>query len=92
MQKVINVVALLSGLVSFSILGGGAYLYVQKAALIESATKAATEAATEAVVGALPGLVGGLMPSMPELPGATGGAIPAAPGAAALPSATGLPF
>jgi len=29
MQKMINGVALLSGLVSLSVLGGGAYLYVQ---------------------------------------------------------------
>ena len=50
MQKIINGVALLSGLVSLSIVGGGAYLYTQKDALIESATAAATKAATEAAV------------------------------------------
>ena len=84
MQKVINGVALLSGLVSLAIVGGGAYLYTQKDALIESATQAATIAATEAVTNALPGMVDGLVP---DLPGATGGALP-------IPTTTGpaLPF
>tara|TARA_B100000902_G_scaffold325333_1_gene319899 strand:+ start:179 stop:433 length:255 start_codon:yes stop_codon:yes gene_type:complete len=83
MQKLINGVALLSGLVSLAVLGGGAYLYVQKDALIESATEAATIAATEAVTNALPGMVDGLVPDLPEatggaigMPAATGGAVP----------------
>ena len=37
MQKLVNTIALLSGLVSLSVLGGGAYLYVNKDALIEDA-------------------------------------------------------
>jgi len=73
MQKLINAVALLSGLVSLSVLGGGAYLYTQKDALIESATAAATKAATEAVTSALPGMMDS---AMPELPGETGPALP----------------
>ena len=73
MQKLINGVALLSGLVSLSVLGGGAYLYVQKDALIESATAAATAAATEAVTNALPGMMDS---AMPEMPSATGPALP----------------
>jgi len=76
MQKLINGVALLSGLVSLSIVGGGAYLYMQKDALIESATAAATKAATEAVTSALPGMLDAAMPEVPELPSATGGALP----------------
>jgi len=91
MQKLINVVALLSGLVSLSVLGGGAYLYVQKDALIESATQAATKAATEAVTSALPGMLDGMIP---ELPGVTGGDIPGVPSAGGVPEVTGpaLPF
>ena len=73
MQKLINGVALLSGLVSLSVLGGGAYLYMQKDALIESATAAATKAATEAVTKALPGMMDS---AMPELPSATGPDLP----------------
>tara|TARA_B100001059_G_scaffold197976_1_gene203646 strand:- start:7 stop:261 length:255 start_codon:yes stop_codon:yes gene_type:complete len=83
MQKLINGVALLSGLVSLAIVGGGAYLYTQKDALIESATQAATIAATEAVTNALPGMVDGLVPDLPDatggaigMPAATGGAVP----------------
>ena len=46
MQNLVNVIALLSGLVSLSVLGGGAYLYVNKDALIEDARAKATEAIT----------------------------------------------
>jgi hypothetical protein len=85
MQKLINILALTSFGVSSVIVGGSAYVYVNKDSLIESAKAAATKAATEAVAGALPGMMDA---AMPELPSATGGAIPA------MPSATGgaLPF
>ena len=88
MQKLVNVLALLSYVGTASIVGAGAYVYIQKDALIERAKEAATEAATEAVVGALPGLMEGMMPEVPELPGATGGVVPE------VPSATGgvMPF
>jgi predicted Rossmann-fold nucleotide-binding protein len=88
MQKLVNVLALLSFVGTASIVGAGAYVYIQKDALIERAKEAATEAATEAVVGALPGLMEGMMPEVPELPGATGGVVPE------VPSATGgvMPF
>ncbi|AGH07045.1 hypothetical protein Np231112_155 [Synechococcus phage S-RIM2] len=86
MQKLINVVALLSGLTSLGLIGGSAYLLLNKDALIDQAKSAATKAATEAVANALPGM---LDASMPELPSATGGVIPAAPGASPLPSTTG---
>ena len=86
MQKLINVVALLYGLTSLGLIGGSAYLLLNKDALIEQAKSAAAKAATEAVAGALPGI---LDSAMPELPGATGGVIPAAPGASPLPSTTG---
>ena len=35
MQKLVNVIALLSGLVSLSVVGGGTYLYLNKDALID---------------------------------------------------------
>ncbi len=73
MQKVINVLALTSFAISGAIVAGGAYVYLNKDAMIESAKQAATKAATEAVTAALPGL---LDAAMPELPGTTGGAIP----------------
>ena len=42
MQKLVNVVALLSGLVSLSVVGGGAYLYLNKEAMIEDAVNVVT--------------------------------------------------
>jgi hypothetical protein len=76
MQKLINIVALLSGLVSLSVVGGGAYLYLNKDVLIERARKNATEAVTKAVTEALPGMVDA---AVPELPKATGPALPSLP-------------
>ena len=69
MQKLINGVALLSGLVSLSVLGGGAYLYVQKDTLIEGAREKATVAITEAITDALPGMVDAAIPGVPEVTG-----------------------
>ena len=73
MQKLINVLALSSFVVSASVVGGGVYVYLNKDAMIEDAKEKITNAATEAIAGALPGLIDA---AMPELPGATGGAIP----------------
>ena len=69
MQKLINGVALLSGLVSLAVLGGGAYLYVQKDTLIEGAREKATAAITEAITEALPGMVDAAIPGVPEMTG-----------------------
>ena len=81
MQKLINLIALLSGLVSLSVLGGGAYLYLNKDTLIEDARTKVTKAVTEAVTEALPSIIDGAMPKMPEvtgpaMPTTTGPAIP----------------
>ena len=76
MQKVINVIALLSGLTSLAVLGGGAYLYTQKDALVESAITKVTEAAVGAVTTALPGMLDSAVPELPEV---TGPAIPKLP-------------
>ena len=73
MQKLINVVALLSGLVSLSVVGGGAYLYMNKDVLVENAREKITVAVTEAVTGALPSLVDSAVPDMPTK---TGPALP----------------
>ena len=73
MQKLINALAVVSFVGVTGIIGGGAYVYTQRDALIENAKEKITKAATEAIAGALPGLIDA---AMPELPGATGGAIP----------------
>lgn len=79
MQKAINIIALLSGLVSLSVVGGGAYLYLNKDAMIEDIRKKATEQVTKAITEALPGIVDAALPEMPEVPevpNKTGGVIP----------------
>ena len=61
MRKVLDVMTVVSFLVSATVVGGGVYLYTQKDVLVERARERATEAITEAVTGALAGgLTGGL--------------------------------
>ena len=73
MQKVINVLAVLSFLGTASIIGGGYYLYTQKDPIIEGMKEKIVTAATEAISDALPGM---LDAAMPELPNTTGPAVP----------------
>ena len=77
MQKLINVLALVSFVGVTGIIGGGAYVYLNKDALIENVKEKVTTAATEAIAGALTGM---LDAAMPELPGVTGGAVPVGEG------------
>ena len=83
MQKVINVLAVLSFVGTAGILGAGTAVYLQKDALIEGIKEKVTAAAVAGVAGALPELVDS---SMPELPSTTGGAIGVPAGG------TGVPF
>ena len=76
MQKVINILAVVSFVGSVSLIGGAGYLLLNREALIEGVKEQVTKHATEAITGALPGMLDG---AMPELPGATGGVLPAAP-------------
>jgi len=87
MQKLINVIALLSGLTSLAVIGGGTYLYLNKDAMIEKVKQQAIEEVTKTVTGKLPGMVKSAIPPMPKLPtktgpvldfeaGFTGGALP----------------
>ena len=84
MQKVINVLAILSFLGLSSILATSGYVYWRRDAIAEQVTENITRAATEAIAGALPAMMDA---ALPELPGATGGAVP-------LPKKTGpaIPF
>jgi len=85
MQKVINVLAVLSFVGTAGIVGGGTAVYLNKDSIVDNIKSQVAGAAAEAISGALPGMMDA---AMPELPSATGGAIPA------MPSATGgaLPF
>jgi hypothetical protein len=76
MQKLVNVIALLSGLTSLTLIAGSSYVLLNKDVLIEEARGKVTAAVAEAVAGALPGLLDAAMPKMPELPKTTGPAIP----------------
>ena len=76
MQKLINVLAVLSFVGTASIIGGGVYVYIKKDALIENAKEKVAKAAAEAIAGALPGMVDA---AVPELPEATGPALPSLP-------------
>jgi hypothetical protein len=84
MQKVINVLAVLSFVGTAGIVGGGTVLYLNKDSIIENVKNQVAGAAAEAISGALPGMMDA---AMPELPSTTGAALP-------LPSTTGpaLPF
>ena len=73
MQKVINVLAVLSFVGTAGIVGGGAAVYLNKDSIVENVKSQVAAAAGEAIAGALPGMMDA---AMPELPGATGGAIP----------------
>ena len=73
MQKLINVLAILSFAGTAGIVGAGAYVYTQKDALIENAKSQIAAAAGEAIAGALPGMMDA---GMPELPSATGPTLP----------------
>jgi hypothetical protein len=66
MQKIVNIVAVASGVVSLAVVGSGLYVYIQRDQLIDSVKSQVMEA----VSGSLPGLV---KSSMPALPTATGG-------------------
>ena len=57
MQKIVNVLAIASSVVSLAVVGGGVYLYIQKDAIIESVT--------EKALGSLGGFGGGLGGSLP---------------------------
>ena len=86
MQKVINVLAVLSFVGTAGIIGGGTVVYLRRDAIIEQVKENVAKAATEAIAGALPGMMDA---ALPELPSATGGAIPPESG---LPLPTNLEF
>ena len=79
MQKIINVLAVLSFVGTTSILATSGYVYWRKDAIADQVTENITKAATAAIADALPGM---LDSATPELPTTTGGTIPSTGGAA----------
>ena len=57
MQKIINVLAIASSVVSLTVVGGGVYLYTQKDAIIEDIKEKALGSFSSGIRDALPGLV-----------------------------------
>ena len=58
MQKVINVLALVSFGVSAAVVAGGVYIYQNKEAITDNIKQQVVDAATSGVGDALPGLLG----------------------------------
>ena len=81
-QKIVNVIALASGVVSTAVIASGVLVYVNRDSIVDSIKSQAIEAVT----GSLGGGLGG------DLPVGTPDLAPAAPDAAAVPSGgLGLP-
>ena len=73
MQKIINGIALFSGVVSLGLVVGGATLYLQKDNIVNGIKSQLINGVTESVQNLLPSMVDG---AVPELPGKTGPALP----------------
>ena len=80
MQKIVNVLAIASSVVSLAVVGGGVYLFVQKDAIIESVTEKALGG-----LGGLGGSLGG------DLPIGTPDLVPSTPQASIGGASMGLP-
>ena len=76
MQKVINILAVVSFVGVTGIIGGGATVYLRRDAIIEDVKGKITAAVTETVTNALPGILDSAMPEIPEVPTSTGGVVP----------------
>tara|TARA_X000000368_G_scaffold307055_1_gene245124 strand:- start:697 stop:912 length:216 start_codon:yes stop_codon:yes gene_type:complete len=69
MQKIINGIAILSGVISLTVVGSGVVIYLQKDAIIENVKGKVMDAV-------LPDIGGGITDAIPEM---TGPAIPGIP-------------
>ena len=81
-QKIVNVIAITSGVVSLAVIGSGLFVFVNRDSIIDSVK----QQAIEAVTGGLGGLGGGLPTGANDLPslGSTPTMAPAAPAAPQL--------
>ena len=81
-QKIVNVIAITSGVVSLAVIGSGLFVFVNRDSIIDSVK----QQAIEAVTGGLGGLGGGLPTGANDLPslGSTPSMAPAAPAPTSL--------
>lgn len=87
MQKIINVLAVVSFAVSAGVVGGGAYLYTQREAITEDIKEKVAAGVAEALPGMIQGAMGGA--ALPGVPSG-GGDVGSPAGGISVPS--GLPF
>ena len=73
MQKIINGIAIASGVVSLTVVGRGGYVFIRKDAIVDGVKSKIIESVSGKMGDMLPGIVGG------SIPGTTGPALPAAP-------------
>ena len=73
MQKIINGIAIASGVVSLTVVGLGGYVFIRKDAIVDSVKSKIIESVSGKMGDMLPGIVGG------SIPDATGPALPSAP-------------
>ena len=81
LQKIVNGIAIASGVVSLTVVGLGGYVFIRKDAIIENVKGKVMEAVSEKLSGALGGGLGLPAPSNPI----------AAPDSPSIPS-VGVPF
>ena len=81
LQKIVNGIAIASGVVSITVIGIGGYVFIRKDAIIENVKGKVMEAVSEKLSGALGGGLGLPAPSNPI----------AAPDSPSVPS-VGVPF
>ena len=71
MQKIINGIAIFSGVVALSVVGVGGYVFIRKDAIIESVKEKVMDAVMPDIGGgitdAIPDMTGPAMPTMPKL-------------------------
>ncbi len=73
MQKIINGIAIASGVVSLTVVGLGGYVFIRKDAIIDGVKSKIIESVSGKMGDMLPDIVGG------SIPGTTGPALPSAP-------------
>ena len=81
-QKIVNVIAVASGVVSLAVVGSGLFVFVNRDSIVDNVKQQAIEAA----LGSLGGLGGGLPTGANDLPslGSTPSMAPAAPAPTSL--------
>ena len=71
MQKIINGIAIFSGVVTLGVVGLGGYVFIRKDAIIDGVKEKVMDAVLPSIGGgisdAIPDLTGPALPTMPEL-------------------------